>query len=240
VTAERAKMPLDGSAFDGGFNFTVTLPPEAAYKPDGTKRDFSHVEGLLGYVCEMANALRQSVGLPELQRFGQQLTDLLQAAVDEMINNPSDEFLADIGARFEKGVRWDRRLERAPGGAAFRQYAHTTSSDGFYALLAVMLMHPKYRQLVRRCPQCGNFFVRDGKQIFCTKECTTAANDAGVVQRQKNQRLRRKALALLTGASPARRADAVKQAQKDHPDATPEKLAEHAKRLLRPNLFQRR
>jgi hypothetical protein len=101
-----------------------------------------------------------------------------------------------------------------------------------------MLLHPKYRQLIRSCPQCRKFFVRDGKQIFCTKKCTTAANDAGNDQRQKNQRKRRKALALLSGASPAKRADAVKQAQKDHPDATPEQLAEHAKRLLKPNLFQ--
>jgi hypothetical protein len=102
----------------------------------------------------------------------------------------------------------------------------------------MVLMHPKYRQLIRRCPQCGNFFVRDGKQVFCTPKCATAANDAGVLQRQKNQRLRRKALALLSGASPARRADAVKQAQKKHPDATPEQLAEHAKRLLKPSLIQ--
>jgi hypothetical protein len=162
------------------------------------------------------------------------------------VDDPSDKFLADIETRFEKGVQWDRRLERAPGGAAFRQYARIAGADGFYALLAVMLMHPKYRQMlmhpkyrqmIRCCPQCGKFFMRDGKQLFCTKECYTAANDAGVLQRQKNQRQRRRVQAMLTGASTAKRAAAVKQAQKDHPGATDEQLAEHAKRLLKPSLF---
>lgn len=239
MTEKPAKRPLEGSVFDGA-EFHLNLPMWAGYKPDGRKRDLSQAEGLLGLICEIVNAQRHSVGLPHMQRWGQELTELLQDAVDEKLDNPSDEFLADIETRFEKGVRWDRRLKRARGGVAFRYDAHVTSEDGGYALLAVMLMHPKYRQLIRSCPRCGKFFMRDGKQIFCTKKCSTAANDAGNDQRQKNRRKRRKALALLTGASPAKRAAAVKQAQKDHPDATPEKLAEHAKRLLKPNLLQQR
>lgn len=227
------QMPIEGS-FDGT-GFHLSLPFWAAYKPDGTRRDFLDVEDLLGYVCIIVNAQQHSIAPPQIKRWGRELTDLLQDALDNKLENPSDEFLADIGNRFEKGIRWDRRLERAPGGAAFRHEAHIVGKDGFHALLAVILMHAKYRHLIRRCPQCGSFFVREGKQVFCTKECAAAANDAGVLQRQKNQRLRRKAEALLSTASSEKRAAAVKQAQKDHPDATPEQLAEHAKRILRPN-----
>lgn len=187
----------------------------------------------------MVNAHRQSVVqgslLQELHRWGGELTELLHAAVEGRLDNPPDEFLADIDARFEKGVQWARRLERVRGGATFRYDANITSSDGFYALLAVLLMHPKHRQLIRCCPQCGNFFMRTGKRLFCSSKCATAANDAGVLKRQKNQRLRRAAEELLPGvASHAKRKAMVKQAFKNHPDVTTsEQLAEYAKALPR-------
>ncbi|MGH2879232.1 MAG: hypothetical protein ACRDK4_06465 [Solirubrobacteraceae bacterium] len=218
------------SAFDVPvFRFNVHLPVTAK------RRDFSRVGGLLGYACDVANAHRQSVTVPELERPGRELAELLQAAVDGGLENPSDEFLADIAVRFETGVQWTRRLRRTPKGVAFGYDADVANFDGFYALVAVLLMHPKYR-LVRRCPQCGESFVRTGKRRFCTDKCATAANDAGVLQRQKNQRLRRAAAELLPHvASHAKRAAAVKQAFKDHSDVTtPEQLAEHAKALLQP------
>jgi hypothetical protein len=227
-------MPLEASAFDGtSFHFSLSLPGMAAYGPSGP-RDFSRVEGLLGYVCDVVNAHRQSDTFGLLQQRGQELTELLKAAVEGRLDNPSDEFLADISARFEKGVQWDRRLEHTSGGATFRTGARITSGDGSHALLAVLLMDPKYRQLIRRCPQCGNFFMRDGKRVFCSPECATAVNDAGVLQRQKDQRRRRAAQKLLPqAASNAKRAAAVREAFKSHPEAvTPEQLAAHAKALL--------
>jgi predicted RNA-binding Zn ribbon-like protein len=243
VTAIKAtQMPLKASAFEGmGIHFTMSLPAMAAYGPSGP-RDFDRVEGLLGYVCDVVNAQRDSVTFGLLQQRVCELTELLEAAVEGRLANPSDEFLSDIESRFEKGVEWGRRLERTKGGATFRTDARITSGDASHALLAVLLMDPEYRQLIRRCPQCGNFFIRAGKRVFCGSACATAANDAGVLQRQKKQNLRRKAQALLPpSASVAKRAAAVKQAHKDHPDvATAEQLAEYARPLVRANLIQPR
>lgn len=233
---EPVQMPFEASAFDGtAFRFALTLPAGAAYGPFGP-RDFTRVEGLLGYVCDVVNAHRHSVTFGPLQQRGDELTRLLQAAVEGGLENPTDEFLADIGARFEKGVEWNRRLERAPGGAKFRCDARITSGDGSHALLAVLLMDAKYRQLIRRCPECGKFFMRAGKRLFCSDQCAKTANDAGVLKRQENQRLRRAAQKLLTqGASNAKGAAAVKEAFKSHPEAvTAEQLAAHAKALLQP------
>ena len=56
------QMPIEGAAFDGaGYHFNVSLPMWAAYKPDGSKRDFGCAEGLLGYVVDIVNAHRDSV-----------------------------------------------------------------------------------------------------------------------------------------------------------------------------------
>lgn len=216
------------SAFDiPVFRFNVRLPVTAQ------RRDLSRVEGLLDYACDIVNAHRQSATLPELERLGRELAELLQAAVEGSLRDPSGEFLADVSARFEKGVQWTRRLERTPQGVAFGYDADIANFDGFYALLAVLLMHPKGGP-VRSCPQCRKFFIRTGKRLYCTDECATAANDAGVLQRQKHQRLRRAAQELLSHiASDAKRAASVKQAFKNHPDVTtPEQLAAHARGLL--------
>ena len=229
-----AHLSLKTSAFDGALlHFNVNLPSTAVYGPGGKRRDFSRVEGMLGYVCDIVNAHRQSVTFGELRRWGDELSELLRAAIEGGLENPSNELLADIGARFEKGVQSARRLERASGGVALRFDANIAGADGFYALLAVLLMHPKCRQLIRRCPQCGKLFVRAGKRRFCAPECATAANDAGVLKRQKNQRLRRAAQGLLSNvASEAKRAAAVNRAFKEHPDATAGQLADYARALI--------
>jgi len=236
VHSRQAQQPFEVSAFEGtSFHFTASLPWTAVYGPSGRRRDFGRVEGLLDYVCDVADAIRRSTTLPEMQRWGQELTALLLAAVEGGLENPSDEFLADVGARFQEGVLWDRRLERVRGGVGFRYGARIVSLDGFYALLAVLLMHPTYRQLLRRCLRCGKIFVRTGKRLFCGPECATAANDAGVLKRQKNQRLRRAAQELLRPhvASGAKRAAAVKEAFRAHPEVTtPEQLAGYARALL--------
>ena len=238
VTAtESVQMPLEASAFDGAtFHFTGNLPWTATYGPAGKRRDFGRVDGLLDYVCDIVNAIRHPLtSWPVESQWRRELPELLDAAVEGRLDRPSDAFLADIGSRFEKGIQWKRRLERARGGVAFRYDAHIADWDGSYALLAVLLMHPKYRQLIRRCPKCGKFFMRAGKRVFCSTECATAANDAGVLKRQKDQRLRRAAARLLSHvASAAKVAAAVRQAFKSHPEAvTPEQLADHAKLLLR-------
>ncbi len=233
-TAKPMQMPLEASAFDGmGIHFAMSLPAMAAHGPSGP-RDFGRVEGLLGYVCDVVNAHGRSAAFGLLKQRGRELTELLQAAVEGRLDNPSDEFLADISARFEKGVQWERRLVRAPGGAVFRCDASITSGDGSHALLAVLLMDPKYRDLIRRCPQCGNFFVRVGKRVFCSPGCATAANDAGVLKRQKNQRLRRAAQEQRPyGVSGAKWSAAVSQAFKNHPEVTAsEQLVRYAQALL--------
>ncbi|HEX4025888.1 MAG TPA: hypothetical protein VHX52_14480 [Steroidobacteraceae bacterium] len=231
-----AQPPFEASAFDGT-RFHLTLSWAAPYGPSGKRRDFGRIEGLLDYVCDIVNALAQSVTLPQLQQWGDQLTELLRAAVEGSLDNPSDEFLADISERFEKGVLWNRRLERIRGGVAFRYDAHIADSDGFYALLAMLLMDPRYRQLIRHCPQCGKFFMRVGKRLFCSEKCATAANDAGVLDRQKDQRWRRAAVDLLLPqfASREKCSAAVKQVSKNYRRdvTTAEQLAEYAKALLR-------
>jgi hypothetical protein len=217
--------------------FTLNLPWTTG------RRDFGRVEGLLGYICDRVNAHRRSSivgaevlpGLAELQRRGDELTALLRSAVEGGLDNPSDEFLTDIRARFRESVPWDQQLERARGGAAFRFSARVDGGDGLYALLAVLLMHPKYRQLIRRCPECGKYFIRAGKRLFCSPKCARAANDAGVLERQKKQRMRRGAAELLLPhfASLDKVSAAVRQAHREHPTVeTREQLAAYAKARL--------
>ena len=81
--SQASQLSFETSAFEGAaFRFTVNLPWTATRGPGGKLRDFGRAEGLLDYVCDVANALRQSVTTEEFESWGRELTALLQAAVD--------------------------------------------------------------------------------------------------------------------------------------------------------------
>lgn len=205
------------------------------------------VRALLRYVCDFANEPgrdRVRKALPHLRPFQpftalmqgyDELTELLHAAVDAdpAFVNPSAGHLSDACSRLEAAIKWRPLLERSAGGPVLLQDAYIGGHEGFSVLLRVLLMHRQYRDLVKRCPACSKFFMREGKRRFCGAECAAAANNAGLAERQRHRRLRLAAMELLPQvASRARRAAAVKAVFKNHPDVTtPEQLAEYARLL---------
>ena len=176
--------------------------------------------------------------LPLLEGRRRELTELLGAAIGEQpgLVNPSAAELSEARAQLEKTIGWELRLERSPrGGPVLLHDAYIDDDEALIAVLRVALMHRQYRNLVKRCPECSKVFMKEGKRVFCSDACATAANDAGLAERQRHRRLRLAAQKLLTHvASRAKRAAAVKAAFKRYPEVTtPEQLAEYAAASLK-------
>jgi hypothetical protein len=209
------------------------------------------VRGLLRSACDWANEdwrervrkaplhLRPRAPFYSLIQGRDDLRELLHAAVDKRpdLIKPSTGDLSAIRDELESTVRWRPLLERSADCPVLLQEAYANTHEGFSALFKVLLMQRQYRELVRRCPECPKVFLKEGKRRFCGPECATAANDAGLAERQKRRRARfgaAKLLAKISHASPQKRETAIMYASKQHPDATSaEQLAEHALRVLR-------
>ena len=243
VRGTELKSALDGVRFRFGprVHQTYGIPSET--------RDLD-VPGLLRHLCDFANepvrerVRRTPLHLQPFQPFTaliqgrDDLAELLHAAVEARpdLINPSAEQLSDARGRLQEAISWRPLLERSAAGPVLLQDAYIGTHEGFSALLTVLLMHRQYRDLLRRCPTCRKYFMREGKRRFCSARCATAANDAGLAERQRRRRLRLAALKLLPdAASRAKRAAGVKEAFKSHPEVTTaEQLAEYAAAVLKP------
>jgi endogenous inhibitor of DNA gyrase (YacG/DUF329 family) len=147
--------------------------------------------------------------------------------------SPSEKHFADISAQLKEITQ--PSLRRDPSGEIC--WDVDVGPNGAHVLLTALLMVPEYRGLIRRCPQCGKFLVREGKRLFCGPECYRVMNGANASDRKRKERLREAAQKLLPYvASVAKRVAAIKQALRNHPEVpTPEALAEHARALLQPS-----
>lgn len=48
--------------------------------------------------------------------------------------------------------------------------------DTFRLRLAWLLIHTEPGRRIRKCPECGRFFIRIRRQLYCRDSCTDAAN----------------------------------------------------------------
>jgi len=218
---------LTTSALDGArFVFSPRLHEAYGLPTEPAGLD---VSGLLSCLCDWVNRSGS-----ERDRTSGLMRAAVAGAPD--LVSPSDQHLSEVRDQLETTVGWSLQLQRSVDGPVLVHVASIARDEAFFALLTVLLMHRQYRSLLRICPApCGELFMREGKRVFCSPGCATAANDAGLAERQRRRRLRLAALELLPVlASSAQRADLIKTAFKLHPEVTtPQQLAEHAMAILK-------
>jgi hypothetical protein len=208
---------------------------------------------LVGYVIRFVNKPPRKVTPEEwhaepveLPIGREQLGALLRVAVhgpsqpgDLRLDDPSVEDIAALGARAAPQIHWMHALERA----GWRHHAYVLGFDGFFALIAGLLMNAEIRDEVAQCryAECAKFFrVEKAPQgrpqrLYCCEDHRTAANNEGSRDRQRARRQRaRVTRALLdTGKPRVKAREAAAQAFKELNNATDEALIRRAKAILK-------
>ena len=213
--------------------------------------------GLLGYVIRFVNGPRRRIRADDLHAgpatlpIGrEQLGALLHSAVHGPAHpgdidpaDPSDADLRAISTRAENQIRWMHALDRAPAGAVWQHHAYVLGFDGFFALVAGLLMDSRVRAEVAQCRHapCGRYFLVPDRsmgrpqRLYCCTAHRIAVNDAGARDRQRARRQRaRVTRELLDKGIPRLKAvSAVAQAYKELPTATDAALARLALKMLK-------
>jgi hypothetical protein len=232
------------------------LPTSLSAYGDTTRYDLSSPVGLLEYVVEFVN---RKPAQHSLVVGRERLRQLLRVAVHGAdvngppapdgldLANPSEALISRCSDRSE--IHLEPRFDSVPGGPEWRLHVHILGAEGFYNLIASLLMREENRARLKRCrylgkagkepePACEKFFIvqprakHDGPPnvLYCSHEHMRAANTAGSKARQSASRARKAALKIHGGASKVKAAADIKQAQLAHPDATPEELIGHVRR----------
>jgi hypothetical protein len=247
MTRSGSTSPIDRSqlAVSG---VVYHLPSSLGAYGDTAGYDLGNAVGLLRFVVDFVNRKPEpyKYGTTQVMPVGREpLQQLLRVAVrgpslpsDLDLQNPTDEAIENIRGRISR-IHWEHQLEWTPTGVEWRHHAHILDAESFYWLIVTLLMNADTRASLAQC-RCEQFFVLDkaarGRpQMYHNEECATAANAATADERQRNLRKRRAAAAIVKGssASEARIQDAIKQAFKDDPSATPKQLAERAKSIIK-------
>jgi hypothetical protein len=138
--------------------------------------------------------------------------------------------------RTEGQITWQVSVVRKVG---WQTFGIIEGPDAFVALVAGLLLNPTHREQIAQCRRCQKFFLVEytegpPRKLYCGDDCMKAVNAAGSAARARDRYKRNQAIRLLVEQrrDPDRSREAVKQAFKNHPDATAEQLADHAKALL--------